>query len=143
MLLLINEIQSVPELRVPKQTLITFLFFDLENWYSGLMNFIDIHFDIRNYFGTLKAKNISYDYRKIFQIFTYYWFWGACETHLSKTKPDSIEQVMEHVNDYAASVPREQVDKAVMDILVRARCCLDCGGGSFEPRLKSFKRKNT
>ena len=72
-----------------------------------------------------------------------YWFWGACETHLSKTKPDSIEQVMEHVNDYAASVPREQVDKAVMDILVRARCCLDCGGGSFEPRLKSFKRKNT
>ena len=55
-------IQGVPELRVPKQTLITFLFFDLETWYSGLMNFIDIHFDIRNYFGTLKAKNISYDY---------------------------------------------------------------------------------
>ena len=66
------QIQSVPELRVPKQTLITFLFFDLENWYSGLMNFIDIHFDIRNHFGTLKAKNISYDYRKIFQIFTYF-----------------------------------------------------------------------
>ena len=41
---LVINVQSVPELRVPKQTLITFLFFDLETWNSGLMNFIDIHF---------------------------------------------------------------------------------------------------
>ena len=70
-----------------------------------------------------------------------YWFWGACDQYIKETKPKSIEELMEHVYDYARILPKQDVYKAVMDIYKRAGCCLEAGGGAFESRLKSYKRK--
>ena len=71
-----------------------------------------------------------------------YWLWGACDQHLKVTKPRNIEELIEHVNDYAKSIPKEQVYKAVRDIYVRAGCCLDNGGAAFESKLKKYKNNN-
>ena len=57
-------------------------------------------------------------------------------------KPNSIEELMEHVSDYVKSIPREVVYKAVKDIYKRAGCCLENGGGAFESRLKMYKKNN-
>ena len=48
---------------------------------------------------------------------------------------------MEHVSEYVSTIPKEKVYKAVKDIYVRAGCCLENGGGAFEPMLKSYKRR--
>ena len=52
-----------------------------------------------------------------------YWFWGACDQYIKETKPKSIEELMEHVSDYARILPKQDVYKAVMDIYKRVGCC--------------------
>ena len=71
-----------------------------------------------------------------------YWLWGACDQHIKESKPNSIEELMEHVSDYVKSIPREVVYKAVKDIYKRAGCCLENGGGAFESKLKMYKKNN-
>ena len=71
-----------------------------------------------------------------------YWLWGACDQHIKETKPQSIDELIEHVSEYARNIPRQNVIKAVKDIYVRAGCCLEVGGGAFESRLKTYKRNN-
>ena len=71
-----------------------------------------------------------------------FWFWGACLARLRKVRYHGLEMLMDTVTDYAASIPKADVRRAVNDILVRADCCIEHGGGSFEPRLKEFKRAN-
>ena len=53
-----------------------------------------------------------------------YWFWGACDQYIKETKPQSIEELTEHVSEYARTIPKDHVYKAVKDIFVRAGCCL-------------------
>ena len=71
-----------------------------------------------------------------------FWFWGACLARLRKVRYHGLEMLMDTVTEYAASIPKADVRRAVNDILVRADCCIEQGGGSFEPRLKEFKRAN-
>ena len=70
-----------------------------------------------------------------------YWLWGAADQHLKVTRPQNIEELIEHVNDFAKSIPKQDVYKAVKDIYVRAGCCLENGGAAFESRLKKYKKK--
>ena len=58
------------------------------------------------------------------------------------TKPGNIEELIEHVNDYAKSIPKELVYKAVRDIYVRAGCCLENGGAAFKSKLEKYKNNN-
>ena len=52
-----------------------------------------------------------------------FWFWGYAMHHLKTTKPLTIEQLMVDVNDFASQLDQESVEKAVKDIISRARCC--------------------
>ena len=45
------------------------------------------------------------------------------------------------MSEYARTISKEDVYKALKDIYVRAGCCLENGGGAFEPMLKSCKRR--
>jgi len=69
-----------------------------------------------------------------------YWFWGACDQHIKESKPQNIDELVDHVPDYARNIPRQVVFKAVKDIYIRAGCCLDNSGGAFEKKLKLDKR---
>ena len=60
---------------------------------------------------------------------------------IKETKPQSIEELTVHVSEYARTISKEDVYKAVKDIYVRAGCCSEYGGGAFEPMLKSYKRR--
>ena len=71
-----------------------------------------------------------------------YWLWGAADQHLKVTRPQNIEELIKHVNDFAKSIPKQDVYKAVKDIYVRAGCCLENGGAAFESRLKKYKKSN-
>ena len=42
-----------------------------------------------------------------------YWFWGACEQHIKKSKPLNIDELVDLVSDYARNIPRQVVFKAV------------------------------
>ena len=56
-----------------------------------------------------------------------YWFWGACEQHIKKSKPLNIDELVDLVSDYARNIPRQVVFKVVKDIYIRAGCCMDNG----------------
>ena len=50
-------------------------------------------------------------------------------TCMKESKPQNIDELVDHVSDYAMNIPRQVVFKAVKDIYIRAGCCLDNGGG--------------
>ena len=71
-----------------------------------------------------------------------YFLWGAADQYIRETNPQTIEELMIDVSTYAESLDRAAIEKAVCDIIPRAQCCLSVGGGSFEARLKYFKRNS-
>ena len=48
---------------------------------------------------------------------------------------------MNTVEIYAASLNKDQIITAVNDILPRAQACIDSDRGTFEYKLKSFKKR--
>ena len=64
------------------------------------------------------------------------------DQHIRETKPQTVEELVEHVSDYAKSISKQNVYKAVRDIFVRADCCIENGGGEFESHFKSFKKND-
>ena len=69
-----------------------------------------------------------------------YCFWGACDQLIKESKPQNIDELVNHVSDYARNIPRQVVFKAVKDIYFRAGCYLDNSGGAFEKKLKLYQR---
>ena len=69
-----------------------------------------------------------------------YWFWGVCLAELRRSPPASPEELMETVNEFAASLSPEEIRKAVNDILPRASACIAANGGAFEYKLRKHKR---
>ena len=70
-----------------------------------------------------------------------YWFWGAVDQYIKETKPQSIEELTEHVSEYARTIPKEHVYKTVKEIFCQSWLFFENGGGAFEPMLKSYKRR--
>ena len=47
-----------------------------------------------------------------------YWFCSACDQHIKESKPQNIDELVDHVSDYARNIPRQVVFKAVKDIYI-------------------------
>ena len=47
-------------------------------------------------------------------------FGGACDQHIKETKSQTIKELMKHVSDYAKSISKQNVYKAVRDIFDQA-----------------------
>ena len=54
---------------------------------------------------------------------------------------NSVSELVNSVERYAASLNKHQIIAAVNDILARALACIESDGGAFEYKLKSFKKK--
>ena len=65
-----------------------------------------------------------------------YWFWSVCLQELRRTPPNTIEELIETVNDVTDSLEEEEVRKAVGNIMKRAESSLYDKGGAIEYKLK-------
>jgi hypothetical protein len=68
-----------------------------------------------------------------------YWFWSVCLQELRRNPPNTLEELMETVNEYSDSLEKEEIMKAVGNILKRAECCIEAEGGAFEYKMKKAK----
>ena len=53
---------------------------------------------------------------------------------------NSLPEIVNTVERYAASLNTNQIITTVNDILPRAQACIESDGGAFEYKLKSFKK---
>ena len=54
--------------------------------------------------------------------------------------PNSLPELVNTVERYAASLNKYQIITAANDILPRALACIESDGGAFEYKLKSFQK---
>jgi hypothetical protein len=52
--------------------------------------------------------------------------------------PTSLDELMDIVNQYSDNMEEEEIKKACKKI--RARACIETGGGTYEYKLKKMKR---
>ena len=62
-------------------------------------------------------------------------------SELRKNSPNSLPELVNTVERYAASINKDQIITATNDILPRTQACIESAGGAFEQKLKSFKRR--
>ena len=55
--------------------------------------------------------------------------------------PNSLPELVNTVERYAASLNKDQIITAVNDILPRAQAYIESDGGAFEYKRKSFKKR--
>ena len=55
--------------------------------------------------------------------------------------PNTMEELVETVNEFTDSLEREEVRKAVGNIVKRAESCIEAEGGAFEYKLKSKRNR--
>ena len=63
-------------------------------------------------------------------------FWGMAMQKVYKDNPQSIDDLMECVENFFYSLPEEIVRKSVANILKRAELCVKNKGSHFESELK-------
>ena len=69
-----------------------------------------------------------------------FYLWSICEAEIRRVKPRTLEDLMEVVNTFVASLDEAEVRRAVRDVRPRAEMCVKMGGGHFESKLKKYKR---
>ena len=62
-------------------------------------------------------------------------------SQLRKNPPNSLPELVNTVDRYAASLNKDQITTVVNDILPRAQSCIESDGRTLEYRLKSFKKR--
>ena len=68
------------------------------------------------------------------------YLWGICEAKIRRVKPRTLEDLIEVVNTFVASLDEAEVKRAVRDVRPRAELWVKMGGGHFESKLKKYKR---
>ena len=66
------------------------------------------------------------------------WFWSVCLVELGKNLPNSLPELVNTVERYAASLNNYQIITAANEILHRA--CIESDGRAIEYKLESFKK---
>ena len=68
------------------------------------------------------------------------WLWSVCEAEVRRVKPKTLEDLMEVVSDFVASLDPAEVRRAVRNVRPRAELCIKMDGGYFESNLKKYKQ---
>ena len=55
---------------------------------------------------------------------------------MRRTLPNTMEELVETVNEFTDSLEREEVRKAVGNIVKRAESCIEAEWGAFEYKFK-------
>ncbi len=64
-----------------------------------------------------------------------YWFWGFAQAQVHKQKPKTIEEVQMIVKKVARTCKTEMIQQAAMNIVKRAKKCIENDGSHFESSL--------
>ena len=67
--------------------------------------------------------------------------WSVCLSELRRNLPTSLDELMDTVNQFAASLDEEEIRKASSNIRFRAKAYMDGEDGAFEYKLKKLKRR--
>lgn len=62
-------------------------------------------------------------------------FWAAAQKQVYSQKPESIEELVECVEQFCSSYNQETIRRVALNVVKRARMCLDANGGHFQHRL--------
>ena len=65
-----------------------------------------------------------------------FWLWSICEAEVRRVKPKTLDDLIEVVSDFVASLDPAEV----RDVRPRAELCVKMDGGHFESKLKKHKR---
>ena len=69
-----------------------------------------------------------------------FWLWSICKAEVRRVKPKTLEDLMEVVSDFVASLDPAEVRRAVRNVRPRAELCIKMDGGYFESNLKKYKQ---
>ena len=69
-----------------------------------------------------------------------FWISSICEAEIKRVKPKTLDDLMEVVRDFLASLDPAEGRRAVRDVRPRAELCIKMDGGHFESKLKKYKR---
>ena len=62
-------------------------------------------------------------------------FWGTVQAEVYRAKPQTIENLVEYVRNFADSYDAEILRNAATNVLKRARLCIQADGGHFQHLL--------
>ena len=65
-----------------------------------------------------------------------YSFWGRAQEHVYKTKPKTVAELKQKVNEFAASLSVDDVRKMTDNIVKRAKLCIAENGAHFQHKMK-------
>ena len=68
------------------------------------------------------------------------YLWGICEAKIRRVRPTTLEDCIEVVNTFVASLDEAEVRRAVRDVRPRAELCVKMDGGHFDSQLKKYRR---
>ena len=66
--------------------------------------------------------------------------WDKSFKVIRRSKPKTLEDLMEVVNTFVASLDEAEVRRAVRAVRLRAEICIKMGGSHFESKLEKYKR---
>ena len=69
-----------------------------------------------------------------------FYLWGICEAEIRTVKPKTLEDLMEVVNEFVASLDAAEDRRAVTAVRPMAELSIKIGGGHFESKLQKYKR---
>ena len=72
-----------------------------------------------------------------------FWLWSIYEAEVRRVKPQTLEDLMEVVSDFVASLDPAKVRRAMRDVRPRAELCIKMDGGHFDSKLKKYKQNKT
>jgi hypothetical protein len=70
-----------------------------------------------------------------------FWFWSVAMAELRMVPPTTLNELKLAVEDFAESIDKEEISKAVRHIRSRAQLCRNLHGGAFEAQLKKVRRQ--
>ena len=68
-----------------------------------------------------------------------FYLWGICKAEIRRVKLKTLEDLIEVVNEFVASLDEAEVRRAVRDVRPRDEWCIKMGGGHFKSKLQKYR----
>ena len=61
-----------------------------------------------------------------------FFLWGYCKQEVYKTRPNNRNELKESIKAVIEAIPRETLARAMNNVLIRCRVCINEGGGHLK-----------
>ena len=70
-----------------------------------------------------------------------FYFWAVAQRRVYEAKPSTISELINVVKQFASEISGEVLENVALDVLDRARLCLQVNGGHFQKLKKRGSKR--